>query len=632
MFEEKGGRDAAFFLILFAVAVLGFGGSLQYPLALLRAGGGGAALWFLWSRRQEAIPLSPYPLLVGGGVLLAFGHSFSSVYFWVSFQHALNIALAAILLAWAFRMFRRDPCRFWDAAAWAVAVLALVEVGIALSQRLHGGDLRPRGTFDNANYLSEFLVAGSVLCLSRWFWPDKTIRGGSLWGLGAILFLAAGFSLGGSRGVLLASVPAYGVLLVARYGLRKGGTIAAGLGLPVLLLLGVRAAGRFFSTDLFNYSRWIIWKSALRTFMEHPFGVGLGGFKYFWFATQSPVTGAFRRYGKFADTAHNEYLEVLSGLGIVGILLFLALLVYPLVLAIGSRKEIAPEQRPVAAGAAGVLVLSGAHALFNPNFHVFGIFFLDAAMLGALLSCLPSGSRPTWILPPWTRGVGMVLCAVLLGATFSTLAGVYRFDQGERRLQEGDLTGAKRSFASSISIDPFRSLYPDALSAVYYRTFLSETPYLGDPGKIPESMFEALHWEDRARQLSPRDLKYTLRLSHMFFDLLRLRKKRSDALMALLLADGSLRINPYGIEIRWHKADVLAFLGRREEALRELEAAVSVEPNFCRGYARLADLAGETDSVAADRWSRAEEECLRKAASRVLEENEKWLVEPPENR
>lgn len=226
----------------------------------------------------------------------------------------------------------------------------------------------------------------------------------------------------------------------------------------------------------------------------------------------------------------------------------------------------------------------------------------------------------------------MIACAVLIAASVATGAGAYLFDRGERFLRSGDLRGAGRAFRSAMTIDPFRSIYPDALSNIYYRGYLEERSSRTDARRIPEPFIEALRLEDRARQLAPRDLKYTLRLSRFFFELLRLRGNLSDARMSLLLADGSLRINPYGIEILWHKADILEFLGRREEAIREMEAAVSVEPNFCRGYARLADLARGADPGAATRWSRSEEECRRRAVSLIPEENEQWLVESPEDR
>jgi len=633
MVERKGGRDAAFFLVLFVVAVLGFGGSLQYPLAVLRAGGFGAAVLFLWRRRQEPVPLGFYPLLVGGFVLLSFGHSFSSVYFWVSFQHALNIALAAALLAWAFLRFREAPARSWNAATLAVAALALAEIGIALVQRSHGGSLRPRGTFDNANYLSEYLAAASILCLSRSLWTGESPRLRIAWGGGAVLFLAAGFSLGGSRGVLLASVPAIGILLACRFGPGRGAALLAGLGSPVLLLLGFRAAGRFFALDRFNYSRWVIWKSALRTFLKHPFGVGLGGFKYFWFATQSPVENAFRRYGKFPDTAHNEYLEILTGLGMVGFLLFLAILAVPLVLAYRRRAGIPGEHRPLAAGAAAVLVLSGAHAMVNANFHVSGIFFLDAAMLGALLSCLPPGrTGRAVVLPSWSRKAGMAFGTVLLFATLATVVGAFSFDRGEKFLRNGDLDGARHAFSVAVTVDPFRAVYPDAISSVHYRRFLQENPTREEDGTVPEEMVRTIRWEDRARRLAPRELRYTQRLSRLFFEVFRLRGLPSDAAMSLVLAGRARKINPFGVEVLWHQAEVLSFLGRRDDAADALETAVSVEPNFCRGYAKLADLGRDVDPAGASRWGRAAKECRARAEGRILEENEQWLVGPPELR
>jgi len=628
----KGGISAAFFFFLAAVAVLGFGGSLQYPLVVLRAGGFGGAILFLWNRREEPVALGPYPLLVGGFVLLAAGHSFSSTYFWVSFQHAVNIALASVFLVWAVLLFRRDPGKTWDATVLAVTVLALVEVVIALFQRFHGGDLRPRGTYDNANYLSEFLVAASILCCSRFLWDGGTRRVRYAGVAGGALFLVVAFFLSSSRGVLLASAPAFGVLLVSRFGLKKGGVLFAGLGVPVLGLLGLRVAERFFVSDLYNYSRWIIWKSALRTFLDHPFGVGLGGFQYYWFASQSPVAGAFRRYGKFAATAHSEYLEVLSGLGLVGLLLFIVLLSYPLFLSFRKRKEISEERRPVAAAAASVLVLTGAHALVNANFHVFGIFFLDAAILGALLSCLPGESSPTVTLPSWVRKAGIAACVALVAATVLTGSGAYFFDRGNRFLRSGDLPGAGHAFRIATTVDPFRSTYPDALSAVHYRRYFKERSGPGIVRKIPELFFETLRWEDRARELAPRDIKYTMRLSRLFFELFRLRGEPSDAMMSLRLADSALRLNPFGVEILWHKAEILSSLGRGEDAGKILEIAVSVEPNFCRGYAGLADLARKTDPAGASRWSEAAEECRRRAAALPLQENEMWLVEPSEER
>ena len=632
MAEHKGGSDAALFLVLFAVAVLGIGGSLQYPLAFLRVGGFGVACWYLLRGRGDTVQVSLYALLVGGFVLLSLGHAFSSTYFWVSFQHALNIALAAVLLAWAVLLFRRDPGKTWNKVYLTVCTLALAEVGIALFQRISGGDVRPRGTFDNANYLSEFLAAASILCCARALWNGKAGRLRIAAGSTGVLFFAASMVLPSSRGVLLASVFSFAVLFMVRFGIRKGGAILAWIGLPSLALLGFRVAGRFFGPDPHNYSRWIMWKSALQTFIEHPFGVGLGGFKYYWFATQSPVAGTFRRYGKIAATAHNEYLEVLSGLGVIGFLLFIAVLAYPLLLAIRNRSMIPEENRQMAGASASCLILSGGHALFNANFHVFGIFFLDAVMLAALVSCVPRDSSPTFNAPYWLRRVGIGLCAALIAAGISTGIGAFAHDRGGSLLRAGDLAGAERMFRIASVADPFRSNYPDALSAVHYR-YHQEEITTGDYNRsAPESLFETIRWESRASSRNPRELHYALRLSSLFLELYSVRGVPFDAELALRFADNALRINPYGVEALWIRADIYVALGKREAAVRDLENAVSVEPNFCRGYARLANLAGKSGHEIASRWSAREQECRRRAANFPLEEAGAWLVESPEGR
>jgi O-antigen ligase len=627
---EKGGIDAAFFLFLFIVAVLGFGGSLQYPLAVLRAGAFGAGLWFLRRRGGPSAEVGPYALLVGGVVLLSAGHAFSSTYVWVSLQHALNFALASVLLAWAVLLFRRAPAEMWEATLAAVAVLASAEVGIALFQRFSGGELRPPGTFDNANYLAEFLVAASLLWFSILLWKTGSRRLRYLAGAGVGVFLAAALFLAGSRGVLVASVPAFGVLLVLRYGLRRGGALLAGVGIPALFLLGHRVVARFFEPDVYNYSRWVIWKSAVRTFLEHPFGVGLGGFQYYWFETQSPVEEAFRRYGKFAATAHNEYLEVLSGLGAAGFLLFLSVLAYPVVLAFRKRKEIPAEKVPVAAGAAGVLVLTGVHALFSSNFHVFGIFALDAVMLGALLSCLPAPRSRTFALPAWGRVAGIAGCAALLVATASTAAGTWSFDRGERLFRAGDLPGAERAFRLAAKADPFRAAYPDAISRTLYQGYVSERP-----GSVPQSgreaaaLDESIRWEGRAASLNLRERKYFLRLSFLFAERFRAAGDPRDMESALSLASRLLEIDPYSTEAYWHRSALWASTGRLDGAMRDLERAVALEPNFCRGYAKLAEMSERTDPPSSAAWKERADACRKRAAGIPLEDYEKWLVEDP---
>jgi len=241
-------------------------------------------------------------------------------------------------------------------------------------------------------------------------------------------------------------------------------------------------------------------------------------------------------------------------------------------------------------------------------------------------------SVPVVTIPGWVRQAGLAVCAVLIVATASTAVGAYAYDRGVRSLKAGDLGGAGKAFLLATVADPFRSASPDSLSAVHYRRYLMERSAGGGEWGITEQFLETIRWEDRARTINPRELKYTLRLSRLFLELFRLRGHPSDALMSYRLAGSALRINPFGVEILWHRADVLEAVGRGDEAAQDLQTAVAVEPNFCRGYARLADLAGTADPEASSRWVAKAQECRTKAAVLPLEDYEKWLVESPEER
>lgn len=634
--REKGGRDAAFFLffLFLAVATFGLGGSLQAPLIILRFGAFLAAAIYLWKHGDARPGFSIYALLTGGFVLLALGHSFSSVYFWVSFQHAMNIATAAIFLSWAYLLFREDAEGAWRTGFLLVLGIAIIEVLLSLYQKYIDADPRPHGTFDNPNFLAEFLSIAALLALARLLYRrDRVPVRIALTGLGSI-YLFSALSVTGSRGVLLSAAPAAGLLLVARYGMKKGIAVLALCGLPVLAALGFGSISRFFNADIYNYGRLIIWESALRTFLAHPEGVGLGGYKYFWYSTQEPVAGAFRKYAKFAATAHSEYLEVLTGLGVAGLFLFLLVLLVPLILAWKARGEFTAERKEFAAAAAAGLLLSGTHAAFDFNFHEFGIVFVDAMLLGALLACLPEGStQPRWSVSRWGARGGIFVCVVLLFISACVFVGAVTHERGERALRENDPPGADKMFRIAAAVDPFRAPYADSLSAMAYRRYgRAMLASAKDPAGGIAALDESILWEARASSLNPREGKFLYRLSFLLAERFRATGRPGDMEAALRLASESLRINPFSAEALWYRSGLLDSAGRVKEAVADLERAVAIEPNFCRGYVKLSEMSGGSEPMRSGKWKEEAESCRRRAAGRPLEDFEKWLVEDPERK
>jgi tetratricopeptide (TPR) repeat protein len=611
--------------------VLGHGVPFQFILGGLRTAAFAAAAAWLWRHRNAPTSGSRYAIAVAAFVVLSIGHAFSSVYVWVSLQHALNIGMAAVLLAWAAMRFRDPSERSIETwfPRWFAAVAA-IEVSVALYQRLAGGTTRPEGTFSNPVFLSEFLAVAAVCLAARAFWARED-EGLSryAWGAGALLFLASALSLTGSRGVSLALVPALGVLIVLRFGVSRGWKTFLFLGLPALIVVGWHSAARFFEADIYNYGRWVFWRAALRIFAANPFGVGLGGYKYFWFQAQEPFPQAFRHYAKFAHSPHNEYLEVLVGLGFLGLLFFLFAIVPPMVAAVKGWKEVPESRRGLAAGAFAALVLTGVHAFVNFNFHEAGIFCTDALLLGALLGCLPARSLGRSVaLPPWFVKGGSLFCALLSVASASLLAGAFAFERGTAAIRGGDLDSAERNFRIASVLDPFRSPIPDSLSGLSYRRYLKTVRPDGG-GNALEHLEESIRRQEKARELCPMEQGHSYRLAQLFRERYRWTNESGDLEVSLRHWDESLRINPFRVEALWEKASTLHGIGRTVEATEALLRAVSVEPNFCRGYAKLAELTKGTDERRSRAWEARAARCRESARGRTLEENERWLLEEP---
>ncbi|MBE0607234.1 MAG: O-antigen ligase family protein [Deltaproteobacteria bacterium] len=588
------------------------------------------ATW-LWRHRNAPVSGSAYAVAVAVFAVLSIGHTFSSVYVWVSLQHALNIGTAAVLLGWAAMRFRGPSERsieIWF-PLWLAAVAAF-EFIVALYQRIAGGTTRPEGTFSNPVFLSEFLAVAAICLTARAFWAreDEGLPRYA-WGAGALLFLASALSLTGSRGVALAIVPALGVLIVLRFGVSRGWKMFFFLGLPVLAVVGWHSAARFFEADIYHYGRWVFWRAALRIFSEHPFGVGIGSYKYFWFQAQEPFPNAFRHYAKSAHTPHNEYLEVLVGLGFLGLISFLLVIVPPMIAAAREWKTVPQSRRGLAAGAYAALVLTGVHAFVNFNFHEAGIFCTGALLLGVLLGCLPARSLVRAVeLSPWLAKGGSLICLLLSVASASLLAGTVAFERGASAIRRGDLDSAERNFKIASVLDPFRAPIPDALSGLSYRRYLKAVrPDRGSDAS--RHLEDSIRWQEKARELCPLEHGYSDRLAHLFRERYRWTNRPGDLEASLRHWDETLRINPYLVEALWEKASTLQGFGRTVESTEVLLRAVTVEPNFCRGYARLAELTKGADEPRSVAWEARAAECRESARGRSLEGNERWLLEEP---
>jgi tetratricopeptide (TPR) repeat protein len=222
---------------------------------------------------------------------------------------------------------------------------------------------------------------------------------------------------------------------------------------------------------------------------------------------------------------------------------------------------------------------------------------------------------------------------LLLAVSTATVAGKTAHRIGVSRFQLGDISGAERMFRMAIGVDPFCDTYPDAMAALGHRLYLEGirggNP---DPLRAKSLLTESIRWEAKAVSLSRRDFRMTSRLSRLFVDRYGVSRREEDLSASIDWADRALEINPYSAEKLWDRAELLILDRRPVDAVADLTRAVSIEPNFCRGYAKLAGMTKGKDDPQSLAWEAHAEKCREAARGRALEENERWLVEEPGSR
>lgn len=268
----------------------------------------------------------------------------------------------------------------------------LAYVDMSLFSDLGG---RVYATWENPNMLAEYLVLILPLMLARLLQSNRLLRG-----FGNLLCLSAGalcLVYTWSRGAWLGAVIALALMLLC---LSHKALSYALLGvLPALAVmpqLPERMVRRFVSignpADSSVFYRLNLWKGVGRMLGDHWItGVGVG---------ENAFCTVYSRYAlpgiESAMHAHSLYLQLLCGLGVVGLFVFLTVVLLWIRRALEYYRfgEWRGARLTVLGGVAGVgaLLIMG---LFDDVFYNYRIFFMFWAVMGLVTAQLRAGERKT---------------------------------------------------------------------------------------------------------------------------------------------------------------------------------------------------------------------------------------------
>jgi tetratricopeptide (TPR) repeat protein len=349
--------------------------------------------------------------------------------------------------------------------------------------------------------------------------------------------------------------------------------------------------------DPYAYTRFEIWENSLHRVADRPWGIGLGMYKYLSFQYRFPIEDSIVQYGKRAESAHNEYLQIAVELGIGGLALFL--------LGIGvwgwGVKDVIEGSLSswgkgtvvgLSGGALAILVHAAGDSVFHEPALVL-ILILCGSLVLVMKRIDSPNPVPVWNIPfphhPARVAIVWLMASVSAFLIIQPAAAWFAYEQANVASQSGLSDRAWEWYRRAILIDPGTTAYHDASARMNVAQFYAS----GDPQRLIQAV------EDMAicQELNSLDGRVPFRLG-MLYLLLAERatsKKQRDELVAHAAGsyEGAIKVDPFSPfnylelgKIRWRQ-------GQSEEAQALLTKAITYEPNFLPARVLLAKIAAQ---------------------------------------
>jgi putative inorganic carbon (HCO3(-)) transporter len=311
-----------------------------------------------------------------------------------TFQYFLLVCGYMVIFLLVCTLTWRFENRRW-LVIWPILGIAALEAGLGLWQYLGGAEEQIRwGTYANHDHYAGFLEMALPFAVmypmallerahSRRHSPvASALAASGVWALAALIF--AGIILSFSRMGFIATLFSLFVMGTLTLGTAQLSWLTrsrtrrlAGSGLVAALVLAgfvflppdrlIRRFAELVSTDGLNGgARTHLWAETIPLIKAYPvFGCGLDGYE--------TAFSRFKIYGVLEtdDFAHNDYLQLLAELGLVGFVIGAALAFSVVRMALsGAVKSPDPEARYFAVACVGALSAIGMHSLADFNLYL----------------------------------------------------------------------------------------------------------------------------------------------------------------------------------------------------------------------------------------------------------------------
>ena len=338
-------------------------------------------------------------------------------------------------------------------------------------------------------------------------------------------------------------------------------------------------------------TRFQLWDAALAAIAQRPiFGYGLDTFRLIFRHFAPPEYAQAAGFRSVADNVHNFPLQLATGIGVVGAVLFYALLFWVAFLAIRHCLKVTESARPARVLFIGITcacIAYCAHLFFGLSLP--GATFILWILMGVLL--VPHAKTFSFAKVKWMPFVAVFLSIVLfVPAAFATrlaaadrafvyparlvATGVENFDLDTLRVVKGD---AERA----ITLNPFYERYYLDYFTIFSHYAL-QNKINGSP-EAPALIEEAKEKAQHLIDLSPWEYDSYIVVGTFYLSLGRIAgglEGRAYLEHAAEFMRDKIERTPTGLHLRVRYAETLIALGEFDEARTQLVFAVEHDSNY----------------------------------------------------
>jgi Flp pilus assembly protein TadD len=470
------------------------------------------------------------------------------------------------------------------------------------------GASRPGGTFFNPNFLAGYLIIPFAILLGFLGYTvrlDTRLRSLRSSGIAIVTVMLVALLLTAvimtkSRGGVIVLAAASAVVVGARFGVRGLGVLTVVLAAIVVLASPIR--DRLWAEHTANpvgYARWQLWQSSFRAMVDHPLGVGLGLYQYLYPRYAFPVDGEIARYGKVAQTSHNEYLQIGVELGWAGVAVFS----WGILRVVCEAKDVLRQrlhrwQRGLLVGIGGAVAGILTHAGVDSNLHEPGIAVLLTVLVGLLIAaprlqpCRSASNRALPIPSGWRRwawmvGVIVVISAMAIQAVRLGVAWA-EFEAGSKAAATQQWAEARGHYHAAVALDSGKALYHNSLASLYFQEF-ERNHERASAGMALAELAQAIRLNPMDGRLSGLEGHvYAAMAASVMSEPVTSEQRLAWRRASVRAYERALTDYPYSPFYRYELARLHLVLGNQDRAVSYLGDLIDIEPNFLPARALLA--------------------------------------------